>query len=148
MRKARAEKAPINLWLIDQTRHRGWRVEDVATRLDVSPSTVRGWEAGRSISPDNIARLEVVFGVKAPTTGSAGSDTPTAELVALMARQVEAAERQAIAQERTANLLEQLIGVLSGQVLDAGLQSWAQERLAESIGSPRPTPDHEPTPAR
>jgi len=40
---------------------------DIARLLDVAESTVRGWEAGRSISAEHIAKLETLFGVAAPT---------------------------------------------------------------------------------
>lgn len=62
----RRPKPPQNAWLIEQRKRRGWKPEDVATRLDVAVPTVRGWESGRGIGPDSVMRLEAIFGSAAP----------------------------------------------------------------------------------
>lgn len=42
----------------------GWKSEELAQRAGVSDSTVRGWESGRPIKPENLDRLEQLFGVE------------------------------------------------------------------------------------
>ena len=51
---------------MDNADRLGMKPTEVAQRLGVAETTVRGWEAGRSIAPDNVAALEALFGVPAP----------------------------------------------------------------------------------
>lgn len=47
------------------TRMSGWTREQLASKLDVSPETVREWEAGgEPIPSDHVARMSELFGVK------------------------------------------------------------------------------------
>jgi transcriptional regulator with XRE-family HTH domain len=56
----------VSLWLIDNRKRLGHKPADVAARVGVSETTVRGWEAGRSIGASSVAALEGYFGVEAP----------------------------------------------------------------------------------
>lgn len=72
MRKPRTAKAAVNLWLIDNSDRLGLKPADVARRIDVSETTVRGWEAGRSVGAGSLYKLEQLFGTEAPVP----HDTP------------------------------------------------------------------------
>lgn len=84
----RRNKPAASLWLIDQRKRRGWRPEDVAARADVSATTVRGWESGRSIGGDALIRLEAIFGVPAPNGESATG--PQGDVAAAVREQTQA----------------------------------------------------------
>jgi len=56
---------------MDNADRLGMKPTEVAQRLGVAETTVRGWEAGRSIAPDNVAALEALFGTPAPDQATA-----------------------------------------------------------------------------
>lgn len=108
----RRPKPPQTQWLIEQRKRRGWKPEDVASRMDVAVPTVRGWESGRGIGPDSITRLEALFGVSAPGhSEQAGSDLAAA--IMALTRELQAAreERAAVARR-----LDEMEAVLDGLV--------------------------------
>jgi transcriptional regulator with XRE-family HTH domain len=68
----RAVKPLLAQWIVDQRKAARLETWDIAGRLGVSDSTVRGWEAGRRPKADNLRELERLFGQPAP--GSAPRD--------------------------------------------------------------------------
>jgi transcriptional regulator with XRE-family HTH domain len=94
----RKPKSPLAAWIVDQRKRLGWKSEELAARLDVAESTVRGWESGRSVSAESITRLERAFGVEAPGShDSTGGDVAGAirEQAASNDRLAEAMQAQA-----------------------------------------------------
>jgi transcriptional regulator with XRE-family HTH domain len=91
MQGVRKPKTPTAAWIVENRRRLGWKSEELAQRLDVSDSTVRGWESGRSVSADNLDRLEREFGRTAPGRDEPDGDLATAirELTAYLRQRDE-----------------------------------------------------------
>src|SRR3954452_18382300 len=68
MPPVRKPKSPVSAWIVEQRKRHdpAWKSEELARRLGVAESTVRGWESGRTVSGDNLAALERLFGVESP----------------------------------------------------------------------------------
>jgi len=65
-------KTPNAAWVARNRHARRWKDTDLAERLDVSPDTVRGWEANRPIGQLNREGLERLFGETAPERDQPG----------------------------------------------------------------------------
>lgn len=134
MRKPRSAKPATALWVADNTRRIGLTPADVARRLDVAESTVRGWESGRGISEQYVPDLERIFGVPAPAREEPAADQTA--LVAAIERQSQAIEKQAQAMTVLARAIERG----STNVLDGVLgQSRLLARLVDAL-APEGTP--------
>jgi transcriptional regulator with XRE-family HTH domain len=64
MPAVRKPKSALSAWVVEQRNRQdpAWKSEELARRLGVAESTVRGWESGRTISPANLVALEGVPG--------------------------------------------------------------------------------------
>lgn len=75
-RRRRTPKPPLADWIVTNREAqptpdgKGWTSDELADRVGVARSTVRGWEIGRPVSLPNLAALERLFGKTAP--GEAG----------------------------------------------------------------------------
>lgn len=93
-RRRRTPKAPLPLWIVENREAqpsedgKGWTSGELAARLGVADSTVRGWETGRSVSEDNIRAMERLFGTQAPGHDEPSSGDP--QLVAALLEQAAA----------------------------------------------------------
>lgn len=76
---ARRPKAPLAAWIVEQRKAKALKPADLAARLGVAETTIRGWETGRGVSAENVASLERLFGVAAPDA------PPPADMAALVA---------------------------------------------------------------
>lgn len=92
MPTVRKPKAPLSAWIVEQRKRLGWKSEELAARLDVAESTVRGWESGRSVSADSLARMERAFGVQAPGTNEPGAGDPAGLMAAMTAALLRAGD--------------------------------------------------------
>lgn len=87
-------KSPLKAWIAAQRKAqptpdgKGWTDRQLAEKLGVSPTTVRGWEAASGGEPnsDNLEALERLFGVRAPDGGLGGQ---SADVAAAIDRQTE-----------------------------------------------------------
>lgn len=125
-------KSPIKAWIVEQRKAHGWKSDELAQRLDVSESTVRGWEAASGGQPkaENIDALERVFGVT-----FSGRDEPPgdqAAIVAAVREQTEAIreqtamiERNVASINRNANATEQLVIALAARLDQADVERQA-----------------------
>jgi transcriptional regulator with XRE-family HTH domain len=111
--KPRAAKNARTLWLIDHRKAAKLKTPDIARIAGVSDDTVRGWEAGRGIGPDGLAKLEEHFGESAP-----GGPEDSGDLAAAL-------NAQAVALGKIADRLDDLV-----RTRDANFQ-----HLAEGIGT-------------
>lgn len=131
MRKPRTAKPAMSLWLADNTDRLGLTPADVAVRVGVSESTVRGWEAGRSIGSASVAALERMFGLDAPEHEGAAGDQNA--LVLALATQA-AAISDLVAELRLARLEQ--------AEWNRGVQDVVRS-LAERLAPAPPTNDRE-----
>lgn len=111
MPPVRKPKSPVSAWIVEQRTRQEWKSEELARRLSVSDSTVRGWEAGRSVSDPNLRAMERLFGVQAPGT----KETGQADVVGLVDMLTRALQLQAEA-------LTEIRLVLTGAVESADQQ--------------------------
>src|SRR5688500_6031728 len=89
-------KAPVKAWIVAQREAKGWEAWDLAEKLGVSYSTVRGWEAASGGKPNarNIQRLETLFGITAPGSPDALGQVDLTAVVAAIDPQTDALERR------------------------------------------------------
>ncbi len=138
----RAPKKPLSAWIVTNREAqptddgKGWTSGDLARRLGVSDSTVRGWEAGRSVSEGNLELMERLFGVTAPGHDEAGDQ---ALVAAAINRQTEAVDRQTEAIDRqTKAITEQMMmleRMLSGPTLSPEDLTWIREAKEAATSS-------------
>lgn len=60
--KPRTAKPALSLWLVDARKAAAMKPHDVANAVGVAEETVRGWESGRGIGPESLAKLRGLFG--------------------------------------------------------------------------------------
>ena len=111
----RKPKSPVAAWIVEQRKARGWKSEELAQRLDVAESTVRSWESGRGVSPDNIDRLERLFGVEAPGDGQAYGGDVAAAIRDQTARMEAVQREQTAAIREMTGLMAQIVTLLATQ---------------------------------
>lgn len=93
----RRPKPATSVWLIEERNKAKMKPLDVAEAIDVAESTVRGWEAGRSIKSDNRRALERLFGVEAPAESVPPEDLR--DLIAVLSALVDELRAGRLAQE-------------------------------------------------
>jgi transcriptional regulator with XRE-family HTH domain len=150
MPPVRKPKSAVSAWIVEQRNRQdpAWKSEELARRLGVAESTVRGWESGRTISDANLIALERLFGVEAP--GGRADQPGGGDVAAAIDRQTDVMRElldefrasrldrerlQSLADAvRVLVLREQAVGA-GDPALDAYLRGEASSRL------PSPTPD-------
>ncbi len=65
-------KPALSLWLVTARKAAGMKPPDVARVAGVAVETVRGWESGRGIGPESLAKLRNLFGEPPNTAEPAG----------------------------------------------------------------------------
>lgn len=121
----RRPKPPVSLWISAERKRHGWKVADLASRLqaagyEAAETTVRTWEAGRSPHPDTISGLSRLFGSQAPVEPDAnGTD------LALVLREIRDELRLSrLSADKNADVLAELLGVvLAGRLPQPGTAS-------------------------
>lgn len=128
----RTPKKPLSAWIVTNREAqptedgKGWTSGELARRLGVSDSTVRGWEAGRSVSEGNLELMERLFGVTAP-----GHEEPS-DLAAMLQAQNAYLSRITVA-------LEKLAGITPPDEEGFDPLHLLRERAAEDPGPARRT---------
>ena len=126
----RKPKTPLAAWIIEHrkaqdpvaTEGQGWKTGELARRLGVGDSTVRGWESGRNVGEENLDALERLFRLQAP-----GRDAATPDQAALIA----AVNRQAAATEALVAVLAVREGI-SPSALPPGVRELADRLIGEA----------------
>jgi transcriptional regulator with XRE-family HTH domain len=150
MPNVRKPKPPLSAWIVEQRNRQTpiWKSEELARRLGVSDSTVRGWEAGRSVSEPNLVAMERLFGVEAPGRDQSSPDDVAAALdrqTDVFRELIRETQRRAGAAERRADLLERLVvSLLEPAARQAAspaalrvMEEWGRAALA-NMPSPQP----------
>jgi transcriptional regulator with XRE-family HTH domain len=156
-------KSPLKRWIVEQREAKGWEAWDLAEKLGVTYSTVRGWEAasGGNPAPKNIEVMERLFGVTSPITSGAAANGDA--VAAAIERQTAALDRQTDMLERMlgeirdafqyqGGQVEAVLGVVTRQqtdarqVMDDLYEEARQRRERTSRGRP-PTPEDTTDPA-
>lgn len=116
----RKPKAPLAAWIVAQRKAQipPWKAEELAARLGLSDSTVRGWESGRSVSPDNLDALERLFGLQAPGRDQQSGDALVGAIGELVAELRAARAEQAAWNEGVQGMLALLADRLPGGPVD------------------------------
>lgn len=145
-RRRRKPKSALSLWIVEQREAqptedgKGWTSGQLADKLGVSDSTVRGWEAGRSVSSDNLAQLERLFGVEAP-----GRDEPNDGQALVAAAIRDQTDRMEAAIQAQTAMLAAVLSRLGGLPVPEA-EAEAETAIASTSGRlPHRLPD--PTPA-
>lgn len=138
----RKPKTPVAAWIVEQRKALGWKSEELAARLGVSESAVRGWESNRPVSSDNLAALERLYGVVAPGQDeSSEGDVAAAirEQAASNDRLAKAMETQAEAFTTLAASIDRAAAGVVGQV--GGFGHLLRDLLAAAGATGSEAPD-------
>lgn len=127
--KVRGVGNPIGDWIKAERKRHGWKVEELSRRLvdagyEGEVNTVRVWESpkGRQPKADTITALERLFGASAPRE----SETTNADLASAVRELVEEVRLSRLSQERNADVLAELLGVvLAGRLPQPGTEGAA-----------------------